>query len=112
MSNRKKALTPFGAIILDLLDAAHAPHYKFYEAVGISKVYFYEILSGLPPAPEVIEAMLTTFDAILPPDPNRRTVVLDYAARTKNEIPPDIYDTIRQNPDQWDTIRKLLKKHL
>ena len=112
MANRKRVLTPFGAIILDLLDAAKAPHYKFYEAVGISKAYFYDTLIGQPPAPEVIESMLTTFDAILPPDPNRRTVVLDYAARTKNEIPPDIYDTIRRNPEQWDKLRKLLKKHL
>ncbi len=110
MPNRKKPLTPFGSIILDLLDSARAPHYKFYEAVGISKVYFYEILTGQPPAPEVIESMLATFDAILPPDPNRRTVVLDYAARTKSEIPPDIYDAIRQNPDQWDKLRRLLKK--
>ena len=112
MSNRKKALTPFGSIILDLLDAARAPHYKFYEAVGISKVYFYEILSGQPPAPEVIESMLTVLDAILPPNPNRRIAVLDQAAKTRNDIPPDIYDAIRQNPDSWDTLRKLLKKHL
>ena len=110
MPNRKKALTPFGAIILDLLDAARAPHYKFYEAVGISKVYFYEILTGQPPAPEVMESILTTLDAILPPDPNRRTVILDQAAKTKNEIPPDIYDAIRYNPEGWDKLRKFLKK--
>ena len=112
MPNRKKALTPFGSVVLDLLDAAHAPHYKFYEAIGITKVYFYEILSGQPPAQDVIDRMLDTFDAILPPDPNRRTLVLDYAAKTKNEIPPDIYETIRSHPDQWSKLRKLLNKHL
>ena len=112
MSTRKRALTPFGAIMLDILDAAKAPHYKFYEAVGISKAYFYDTLTGQPPAPEVIETMLAILDTILPPDPNRRIAVLDQAAKTKNEIPPDIYDTIRQNSAQWDKIRKLLKKHL
>ena len=110
MSARKRALTPFGAIILDMLDAAKAPHYKFFEAVGISKAYFYDTLTGQPPAPDVIERMLVTLDAILPPDPNRRTAILDQAAKTKSEIPPDIYDAIRQNPDGWDKLRKFLKK--
>ena len=108
MSNRKKAITPFGAAILDYLDEAHVPHYKFYEAVGISKVYFYEILCGLPPAEETMENILQTLDAILPPDPNRRTYILDQAAKTKNEIPPDIYDIIRSQPEKWNALRKLL----
>ena len=112
MSNRKKAITPFGAVILGCLNAARVPHYKFYEGVGICKVYFYEILSGMPPKAEIIEKILDTLDTILPPDPDRRTFILDQAAKTKNEIPPDIYDTIRKNPEQWDKIRKLLKKHL
>lgn len=110
MSARKRALTPFGAIILDMLDAANAPHYKFYEAVGISKAYFYDTLTGQPPAPEVMESILNTLDAILPPDPNRRTVILDQAAKTRKDIPPDIYEAIRQNPEEWDKLRKFLKK--
>lgn len=112
MPNRKRALTYFGATILDLLDTAHVPHYKFYEAIEITKVYFYEILSGIPPTQDVIDRMLDTFDTILPPDPNRRTYVQDQAARTRGEIPPDIFDKIRNHPDQWDKLRKLLNKHL
>ena len=112
MSNRKKAITPFGAVILGSLDAARVPHYKFYEAIGISKVYFYQILCGLPPQAEIMEKIMDMLDTILPPDPDRRTFILDQAAKTKNEIPPDIYDAIRDNPEQWDKIRRLLKKHL
>ena len=112
MTNRKRALTPFGAALLDMLEFARVRHYKFYEAVGITKAYFYEILRELPPSPEVMEKILDTLDAILPADSGRRTFLLDQAARTKGEIPPDIFDTIRNNPDQWNKLRKLLKKHL
>ena len=109
MSNRKNAPTPFGAAILGMLDAARVPHYKFYEAVGITKAYFYEILTDIPPTQDIIDRMLHVLDTVLPPDPIRRTFILDQAAKTKCDIPPDIYDVIRNKPEKWDKLRKYLK---
>ena len=112
MSNRKNPLTPFGAAIIGALQAARVPHYRFYEAIGIGKSYFYQILTELPPEPDVVERMLDTLDTVLPPDPMRRPFILDQVAKTKREVPPDIYDTIRNHPEKWDKLRKLLSKHM
>ena len=110
MSNRKNSPTPFGAAILGMLDTARVPHYRFYEAIGIGKSYFYQILNELPPAPDVVERMIDTIDTILPPDPQRRAFILEQAAKTRNQIPPDIYDMIRSHPEKWNKLRKYLKK--
>ena len=112
MSRRKNLPTTFGAAISDILELSHVPHYKFYVAIGIGKSYFYEILTEQAPEPEVLERILDIFDVILPPDPKRRPYILDQAAKAKKEIPPDIYECIRDNPDKWDKIRKLLEKHV
>ncbi len=112
MSNRKRPLTYFGAALLGMLDAARVRHYRFYEAIGITRAYFYEILRELPPSPEVMENILDTLDEILPEDPERRTFLLDQAAKTKGEIPPDIYEAICANPEQWNKLRKYLKRHM
>ncbi len=112
MSNRKNALTPFGATILGMIETARVPHYRFYEAIGIGKSYFYQILTELPPAPDVVERIIDTIDTILPPDPERRAFILEQAAKTRQEVPPDIYEMIRSHPEKWSKLRKYLKKQL
>ena len=55
---------------------------------------------------EVLDANLLTEDKIKSND------LFDKAAKCRKEIPTDIKDLIRTNPDEWNNIRTVLKEML
>ena len=80
--------------------------YVFYTAVGITKPYFYDILSGKvnPPPPEIQYKMLDVLKA----EEHTRRAFLNLAAQGRDEIPADIADIIRKHPDKLDEVRERL----
>ena len=80
--------------------------YAFYSAVEITKPYFYDILSGKvnPPPPEIQYKMLEILQA---DEPTRREF-LNLAAAARDEVPADIADMIKSQPQRMDEVRELL----
>mgnify|MGYP000313310436 CR=1 FL=1 len=82
-------------------------------AALMNKPYFYESLAGTPPSQEILEKMLEVLDAnLLTEDKIKSNDLFDKAAKCRQEIPTDIKDLIRTNPDEWNNIRTVLKEML
>lgn len=115
MANRKKELSEFGVYLSGLIDEAGMFKTDFYGSIGITRPYFYEILTGNPPPQETLEKMISSLEEKLGKDDKRRTKFFDLAAKCRDEIPADINDLIKAHPDKWsdirDTLLKLLKNH-
>ncbi len=102
MTEEKAAFCEF---LRKLIKESGMTQFAFYSAVGITKPYFYDILSGKvnPPPPEVQYKMLEIFQA---DEPTRREF-LNLAAAGRDEIPADIADAIRKNPKRLDEVREM-----
>ena len=102
MGKRKKDLSEFGEFLVAEICKT-----------GMSKPYFYESLAGTPPSQEILEKMLEVLDAnLLTEDKIKSNDLFDKAAKCRKEIPTDIKDLIRTNPDEWNNIRTVLKEML
>lgn len=113
MAKRKKDLSEFGEFLVAEIRGAGMSKVDFCKEVGINKPYFYENLVGTPPSQEILEKMFEVLDANLPTtDKIQRNDLFDKAAKCRQEIPADIKDLIRMNPDEWNNIRTVLKKML
>lgn len=112
MAVRKKELSEFGACLIEEIKKAGMTKTDFYTTAKINKPYFYEILTGTPPSQDFLEKMLNLLDEHLPPDPARRNLIINAAAKCRNEIPYDINELIKSNPDKWDYIRAHLPELL
>ena len=108
MAGRKKAKTEFGLYLVQAIKDAKMVQEDFYTAVGITKPYFYDILTGSPPPQKILEKMLEILNQKLPADETRRSTFFDMAARCRNEIPIDISEMIMSHPDSWCEIRTVL----
>ena len=79
---------------------------EFYTQLGITKPYFYDILSGktnaLPPDKQIKAC------EILQLKEKERQEFFDIAAKARNEIPADITQQIDSNPKLIKKIRELL----
>ena len=78
----------------------------FYEAVEITKPYFYDILSGKvnPPPPDVPDRMIDKLNL----DNQQRNEFLNLATEGRGEIPADIARLIADHPQELDKIRTTL----
>ena len=96
----------FGAYLREMIKERGMKQYVFYTAVGITKPYFYDILSGKvnPPPPEIQYKMLD----VLAADDHMRRIFLNLAAQGRDEVPADIAAKIKANPKKLDAVRELL----
>ena len=103
MTQDKKA---FGDFLRELIKQAGMSQSAFYEAVGITKPYFYDILSGKvnPPPPDQQYKMLEQLKV----DDQQRKKFLNLAAEGRGEIPADIAKLIYEHPSDLDIIRTTL----
>ena len=113
MGKRKKELSEFGEFLVAEICKTGMSKVDFCTAVGINKPYFYESLAGTPPSQEILEKMFEVLDAnLLTEDKIKSNDLFDKAAKCRQEIPTDIKDLIRTNPDEWNNIRTVLKEML
>lgn len=105
---RKKS--DFGELLAQLIKNADMSQFDFYAEAGITKPYFYDMLSGRtnPPPRETLERMMDVLEKRLPPDEKRRIEFINQAAISRGEIPCDISDMILEHPECWDSLRTTL----
>ena len=102
-----KNKTAFGDFLRAVIKQSGLSQSAFYSAVGITKPYFYDILSGKinPPPPDIQYKMLEHLNV----DEEQRIEFLNLAAKTRGEIPADIAKLIEEHLDELDAIRATLK---
>lgn len=107
MATDKKA---FGNFLREMISQTKISQAAFYESVGITKPYFYDILSGKvnPPPPDIQYKMLEKLKV----DDKQRKKFLNLAAEGRSEIPADIAKLITDNPRQLEKIRTTLTELL
>lgn len=103
MAKDKKA---FGNFLREMIKQTGISQSAFYDAVDITKPYFYDILSGKvnPPPPEIQYRMLDHLEV----DEQQRNKFLNLAAEGRSEIPADIAKMISEHPLELDKIRTTL----
>lgn len=103
MNRRQK--TTFGNYLVEQIKKANISQQKFYNAVGIKKPYFYDLLTSTPPPINLQNRMLAVLDKQTGADPERRKLFYDLAATGRNEIPADIAKLISSHPTEFNKIR-------
>ena len=104
----------FGCYLKDLIKQCNMTQTSFYLQVGITKPYFYDIVSGKinPPPPEIQYRMLGVLEGI---SIEQKNIFLNLAAKGRDEIPADIAKLITDHPQNLDEIRialmQLLSEH-
>jgi len=81
---------------------------EFYNAVGIKKPYFYDILTASPPPIDLQNRMLAVLDEKTGVNLERRNTLYDLAAVGRKEIPADILKLISEHPKELTQIRTVL----
>ena len=104
----------FGDYLREQISQAQITQSAFYSAVGITKPYFYDILSGKikPPPLDIQIRMIDELEKNLGVEESRRNSFLNMAAKGRQEIPADIAELIYSYPDEWDGVRAYLKQYL
>ena len=101
-----KDRTAFGNFLREKIKQNGISQSAFYSAVGITKPYFYDILSGKvnPPPPEIQYKMLDNLEL----DDQQRNEFLNLAADGRGEIPAENTKMITDHPMELDKIRAAL----
>lgn len=98
----------FGAHLKELIRSAGLTQQSFYEQLGITKAYFYDIVSGrVNPMPARLQFRTVE---ILKLDESESNTFFDLAAREREEIPVDIAKSIKSNHQTADLLRAWLKQ--
>lgn len=94
----------FGDMLKHMIKLSEMSQICFYTELGITKPYFYDILSGKvnPPPPKVQFKMAN----ILKLSSRQREIFFEKAAAERNELPADITYYIKDNPDMMKIIRE------
>ena len=97
----------FGNFLREMIKQTGITQTTFYSAVGITKPYFYDILSGKvnPPTPEVQYKMLGNLKI----SEQQRNEFLNLAADGRKEVPADIAQLIMGHPTELDKVRDMLE---
>ena len=101
-----KDMKAFGNFLRKMIKQTEISQATFYEAVEITKPYFYDILSGQvnPPPPDVPDRMIDKLNL----DNQQRNEFLNLATEGRGEIPADIARLIADHPQELDKIRTTL----
>ena len=73
MSRGRREKSEFGAYLVQAIKDADMVQEEFYRAVGITKPYFYDILTGSPPPQNTLEKMLEVLEGKQPLADDRRS---------------------------------------
>ncbi len=103
MNRRQK--TEFGIFLVEQIRLAGMSQEEFYNAVGIKKPYFYDLLTAAPPPTDLQNKMLAVLDDKTGSDPERRNKFYNLAASGRKEVPADIVKLILDHPDELTQIR-------
>ena len=106
MNRRPK--TEFGLFLVEQIRSAGMSQEEFYNAVGIKKPYFYDILTASPPPIDLQNRMLAVLDEKTGVNLERRNTLYDLAAVGRKEIPADILKLISEHPKELTQIRTVL----
>ena len=108
MSDERKL---FGRFLKELIKQCNMTQTAFYLEVGITKPYYYDIVSGKvnPPPPEIQYRMLEVLVGI---SNEQRNNFLNLAANGRGEIPADIAKLIADHPQNLEEIRITLMQLL
>lgn len=100
----------FGDFLREAIKASGITQSAFYAAVGITKPYFYDILSGKinPPPAEVQFRMVEALTL----DEDGRNTFFDLAAEARGEIPADVAKLILDHPERRAAIRAEMERLL
>lgn len=109
---KKRQKTAFGEYLVSEIKLVHMSQEEFYKSVGIKKPYFYDILTAAPPPLDLQNRMLEVLEEKTDIDPYRRSKFYDLAAQGRSEIPVDIGELIKSNPEKWDNVRTVLNQLL
>lgn len=103
----KSCCSAFGELLKKLISEAGQTQSEFYEALGIKKPYFYDILSGktnpLPPPQQFRAVKILGLDK--QEKENERRQFFDLAAQARHELPADIVQYLVDNPNAQKEIR-------
>ena len=102
MNQSKKS--EYGEILTRIIKEKNMTQEYFYNNLGITKPYFYDIIRGKtnPPPPD----MQIKIIKILKPHKKDKKKLLDIAAKIRGEIPADILYYLNKNEYAIDLIRK------
>ena len=106
MNRRPK--TEFGLFLVEQIRSAGMSQEEFYNAAGIKKPYFYDILTASPPPIDLQNRMLAVLDEKTGVNLERRNTLYDLAAAGRKEIPADILKLISEHPKELTQIRTAL----
>ena len=98
----------FGDYLKKLIKDAGMTQLEFYTALGITKPYFYDILSGRvnPPPPELQFRAIEILNA----DSDSRKLFFDLAAKGRKDMPADIAKWVSDNPKAIESIRNRMEQ--
>ena len=98
----------FGDFLRKTIKQAGLSQSDFYSMVGITKPYFYDILSGKvkPPPPEIQYRMIRCLNIT----EHQEKEFLNFAANGRGEIPADIVDYLINNHAEIENIRERMRK--
>jgi len=103
MITDKESLS-FGKFICELIKRANLSQSDFYQTVGITKSYFYDIVSGkTKPPPAELQMKMIEF---LNPSKEDRTLLFEMAGRERQETPIDIAWYLASNEEAKSAIRE------
>lgn len=100
----KKEKSPYGQLLVKLIEKAKLTQSEFYTKLNITKPYFYDIVSGKvnPPPPNTQLRIIE----ILNPSDEDRDRLLNEASTARQELPADILMYLLKNPDRYSSLRK------
>lgn len=108
----KHQKTDFGDYLVREIKAAGMSQESFYQAVGIKKPYFYDIIKNTPPSFEIQKRMIQVLEDKTGIDLERRNRFFDLAAQVRGEIPADISTLLMTVPADWGKVRSALSELL
>ena len=108
----KHPKTEFGEFLVQEIKRAGMSQEEFYKEVGIAKPYFYDLLKSAPPQAELQKRMIEVLNCRTGTDVERSTKLMSLAAQGRDEIPADISDLLKANPNSWNSIRDILNNML
>lgn len=94
----------FGKVLCSLIKEAKMTQVQFYKKIGITKSYFYDIVSGKtnPPPAELQIKMLSVLNL----SREDETLFLDLAGKERKETPADIVWYLDTHIEQRNMIRE------